>query len=345
MLDSPRQGSGSSEPQPQSTEGRAKEPVGGRPVPDAILRRFSWDDLRIVAAIGRTRLPSAAAALLGLNISTVSRRLSRVEQALGVRLFDRRRTGYVPTDQGEELIALGGRVELDIVTIIRRVSTHDQGVTGTLRITTSDSLLLHFFTPIIAAFKADNPAIRIEVLVGNSALNLARGESDVALRATKMPPENLFGCRIAAIAWAPYGRRSNFPAGPPPLDQLYQLQWVSYAAELSALKAFTHVETLVAPERIAYRVDSVASVGAAISAGLGIGLLPCMLGDLVDDLVRVGPILPELTDDLWLLTHPDIRKAERVRAFMAFCAAATARQRAFIEGQAPPLPVAKPAAT
>jgi len=341
MLDSPRQEPDPSDPPRRSAESHAEDAGGGRSLCDAMLRRFSWDDLRIVAAVGRTRLPSAAAALLGLNISTVSRRLAQVEQTLGVRLFDRRRSGYVPTDEGAELIALGERVELDIVTVVRRVSAHDQGVTGTLRITTSDSLLLHFFTPIIAAFKAENPAIRIEVLVGNSALNLARGESDVALRATKMPPENLFGCRIAAIAWAPYGRRSDFAAGPPPPDRLYQQQWVSYAAELSALKAFSHIESRVAPERIAYRVDSVASVGAAIAAGLGIGLLPCMLGDLMDDLIRVGPILPELTDDLWLLTHPDIRKAERVQAFMAFCAAATAKRRAFIEGQASPLPAAQ----
>src|SRR3546814_20002622 len=98
-----------------------------------------------------------------------------MEEVLGATLFDRRRTGYVATVQGQELIPLAERVELDVVGVARRVAGHWQGHAGDLRITTSDSILLYFLTPVIASFKAQNPAIKVEVIVGNTALNLARG--------------------------------------------------------------------------------------------------------------------------------------------------------------------------
>ena len=79
---------------------------------------------------------------------------------------------WVATTAGDELIALAERVELDIVSVARRVSGHVQGHVGELRVTTSDSLLLHFLTPIIADFKAQNPAVRVEMIVGNDSLNL-----------------------------------------------------------------------------------------------------------------------------------------------------------------------------
>jgi DNA-binding transcriptional LysR family regulator len=289
---------------------------------------LSWDDLRIIRAVGKRGTLALAAEMLGANTSTIARRLARVEEILGVSLFDRRRTGYVATQEGEELISLAERVELDVVGVTRRVSGFAQGHAGNLRITTSDSLLLHFFTPIIADFVANNPAIRLEVIVGNSALNLARGESDIAIRATNAPPENLFGRKVATIAWAPYACLSDSVS----TETLFTRQWVSFAGKLSGLKACDFLQRQIHHCNIAYRTDSVAGAAAAIAAGLGVGYLPCMLGDLSRDLARVGDIEPELDDELWLLTHPDIRKSGRVYAFMTHCIDAIGKHRGLIEG-------------
>jgi DNA-binding transcriptional LysR family regulator len=296
--------------------------------------KLSWDDLRIIKAIGESGGLAAAATMLGVNNSTISRRLSRAEETLGVTLFERRRAGYRPTSFGVELIALAERVELDVVSVARRVSGHTQGHAGDLVVTTSDALLLDFLTPVIAEFQALNPSIRVEVIVGNSLLNLARGESDIAFRAaTAAPPENLFGRKVATIAWAAYGRRSDFVAGRPSPDELYQRQWVSYRTGLSGLKAFKFVEERVPRERIVYRSDSVAGTSAAIAVGIGVGFLPCMHGDLRPNLKRVGPVEPDISDELWILTHPDIRKSGQVGAFMTHCMEVIAKQRAFIEGR------------
>ncbi|ADG10186.1 LysR family transcriptional regulator [Caulobacter segnis] len=292
--------------------------------------KLSWDDLRVVQAVARTGALAAAAQTLGINVTTITRRLAKVEEVLGVALFDRRRAGYVATAQGGEVVALAERVELDVIGVARRVSGHAHGHAGELRITTSDSLLLYFLTPMIASFKACNPAVRVEVTVGNGALNLARGEADIAIRATEKPPENLFGRKVSMIAWAPYrawsDKVADSHAGP-------DRQWVSYGGRLSGLKAADFVAARVPPDAIGYRTDSVAGAAAAIAAGMGVGYLPCMLGDLSPDLQRIGPIEPALSDDLWLLTHPDIRRSGRVYAFMTHCSEAIAHSRELVEGR------------
>lgn len=297
------------------------------------LQKLIWDDLRVIKAIGENGGLAAAAAALGVNHSTISRRLSAVEETLGVVLFDRRRSGYAPTAAGAELVALGERVEQDILGVARRVSGHAQGHTGDLRVTTSDALLLDFLTPIIADFRTDNPEIRVEVIVKNRPLNLARGDSDIAFRATIAPPENLFGRKAATVAWAVYGRRIDYIGVSPSPAELYQRQWASYGSGLSGLRAFGFVEDRVPRENIVYRSDSVAGAAAAIAAGIGIGFLPCMHGDLMPTLVRISPVQPEVFDELWILTHPDIRKSGRVYAFMEHCTRAITRQRDFIEGR------------
>lgn len=298
------------------------------------LRKLSWDDLRIIRAIGERGGLAAAAEALGLNHSTLSRRLAAVEETLGVTLFDRRRSGYTPTREGAEMVTLGNRVERDILSVVRRVSGHVQGHAGDLRVTTSDALLLDFLTPIIADFLTDNPKISVEVEVGNKPLNLARGDSDIAFRATAAPPQNLFGRKVATVAWAVYGRRVDQIGASPIAGELYQRQWATYSSGLSGLKAFKFVEDRVPREMVRYRSDSVAGVASAIAAGMGIGILPCMHGDLVPNLVRIGPVVPEVSDELWILTHPDIRKSGRVYGFMEHCAKAVAKERDFIEGRA-----------
>ena len=296
------------------------------------VNQLSWDDLRIIKTLSQCGNRNDTAKKLGINVSTVSRRVAQVEKTLGVALFDHRRSGYMLTAEGEELRALGERVELDIVSVARRVSRAGEGPLGKLRITTSDSLLLYFLTPIIADFKALNEGIAIEVLVGNQTLSLARDESDIAVRATRKPAESLVGRKLATIAWAPYGSAKGEPASEPFGEEH---AWVSYSGGLCGLRATSYVESRVAPHCIAYRTDSVAAASVAIAAGLGFGFLPCMLGDMTPGLVRVGPVVPELQDELWLLTHQDIRRSWRVKAFMTFCAAAVAELKPLVEGQRP----------
>lgn len=298
-----------------------------------LLKKISWDDLRILKAIGEHGGLVVAADALALNHSTLSRRLSALEADLGVVLFDRRRNGYIPTQSGAELIALSEKVECEIHTVVRKVVHQSDGHAGDLRITTSDALLLDYLTPIVADFQVKNPCVKIEVIVDNRPLNLARGDSDIALRATCEPPENLFGRRLATIAWAAYGCKAQYADRDLCLQELYTHKWVSFAGRLAELNAARLIAEQVEPHQVVYRSDSVPAVIAAVKAGIGVGLLPCMHGDLNDDLVRIARVEPGFRDGLWLLTHPDIRKSGRVCAFMTHCGEAIANLRDLIEGR------------
>lgn len=112
-------------------------------------------------------------------------------------------------------------------------------------------------------------------------------------------------------------------------------RWTTYSGSLSRLRAAKWIEQAVPYENIAYRSDSVVSVAAAIEAGIGIGYLPCMLGDINKNLKRLGNVEPDLSDELWVLTHPDIRRSGCVYAFMVFCNEAITKQRRPIEGVGP----------
>ncbi len=151
--------------------------------------------------------------------------------------------------------------------------------------------------------------------------------------ATNTPPENLVGRKVATIAWAAYGRADDFAEAVPRSDELANQIWATYCDDLSGLKAAKLVEASVSPDNIAYRINSVQGLATAISAGLGVGYLPCMFADTWPTLKRLGPVVPELSDNLWLLTHPDIKKSGRVQSFLDYCAKAIAKQRALIEGR------------
>lgn len=291
------------------------------------LARLNWDDLRLVKAIFDAQGLAGAAQQLGVNHSTVFRRLGQIEDALGVLLFERHRGGYAPTAAGEELAAVAGRMADEVAGFARKLAGRELTPAGELRVTTSDTLLIHLLTPILAAFRHRCPDVRLDLVVGNPSLNLSRRDADVAIRATDDPPETLVGRRAARIAWALYGAATVGP-----IEDISTQTWVGLGDDLATVAAARQLRDQVPAERVAYRVNTVLGLADAVEAGIGIGHLPCFVADVRPGLVRLGPPAPELADDLWLLTHPDLRHAPRVRVFLDFVAAEIAKRRGLIEG-------------
>jgi DNA-binding transcriptional LysR family regulator len=293
-------------------------------------RTLAWDDFRLIAAVAETRNLPAAAARLGIDHSTVFRRLRQVEALLGTPLFERHRAGYTLTPAGEEMAALAARVDEDITAVTRRLSGSLPVPSGEVRLATSDSLLMELLMPMLARFRHANPAIRLDVVTGNAALNLSRRDADVAVRATDNPPDTLVGRRAARIAWALYGS----VMAPPPHDPEAEADWVCLGDNLAGLQVVRHARAMVPPDRLAGRFDTVLGLAQAVAAGVGVGHLPCFIGDLWPTLTRLAPPRPEYASDLWLLTHPDLRHTPRVRALMDSLAAQIAEKRDLIEGGA-----------
>jgi DNA-binding transcriptional LysR family regulator len=296
---------------------------------------LAWDDFKLVRLIVAAKGLGGAAERLGVNHSTVFRRLGQLEEALGTKLFERHRTGYALTAAGEEMAALAERMDDDVASFARKLAGQALSPAGELRVTTNDTLLTHLLTPLFARFCQRCPDVRLDIVLSNQALNLSKRDADVAIRATDTPPETLVGRRAATLAWALYGRATDFPE-PAMIDlpALYERSWVALGDNM-AVKAARFVREHVAPERIVYKVNTVLGLTEAVEAGIGIGPLPCFIADARPALVRLSPPNPDFSTGLWLLTHPDLRHSARVRAFLDFLAAEIAKLRKHLEGGAP----------
>lgn len=290
----------------------------------------NWDDLRFFLAVARAGTLSGAARKLGVNHSTVFRRIGVFEERLGVRLFERLRSGYLLTAAGEELQEAGLRVEEEVAAIGRRVRGQDLRLSGVLRITTLDMLALWLLPRHLVGFRARYPGIDLEMTVSNVALSLTKREADVALRVGK-PDESLVGRRVGHLVFAVYGAEGSRERVRE--AELGEQEWIGFDHEHAALvRRFAAFLPGVQP---ALRVSSVAAAVTAAAAGLGLATLPCAVADREPRLERICPLPPDFALELWLLTHEDLQQTARVRAFLDFLADALLEEADLLAGNTP----------
>ena len=304
--------------------------MGPQPIVAAMDSALSWDEFRLVKAIADTRSLAGAAARLGLNHSTVFRRLAALEAAVGAPLFERSRAGYDLTAAGEEMTALANVMADSIVEFERRVAGRDVKPTGRLRVTTVEALGQRFLPSILAQFQAQNPGVVTDLILSERELNLSQRDADVAIRVTNDPPETLVGRRICTVRWGVYCRRDRSEEiGSGPVDSA---PFVGFADDFGPPIGRRWIEATIRPGRLAARVNSVHAALGLAAAGFGAAPLPCFLGDQTPSLARLGPPLKEWDLGLWILTHSDLRRSARVRAFTDLAGAELARHRRAIEG-------------
>jgi len=294
------------------------------------MARLEWDDLRYVLAVAREGSLAAAARSLGVNHTTVLRRVGAFEKRLGLRLFERLPTGYALTAGGEELIASARHIDETVTTLERKLAGRDLRLTGTVRVTTTDTLMGSILPEFLAEFRDSHPGIQIEIAVSNSMFNLTKRDADVAIRPARNPPQTLVGRRVAKIAFAIYGSRGYLAKHK--AKELGGHRWVGPDDSLADTSVAHWMKAQVPDAEIALRADSLMALRQAAQASLGLAALPCYLGDTPPDLVCVHRPIPEMETALWVLTHEDLRHTARVRAFTEFAASAFGRRRALLEG-------------
>ena len=274
---------------------------------------MNWDDFRLVRAIAEARSLVGAAEALGLNHSTVFRRLGQIETDLGRPLFERSRSGYAATAAGEEMVALANRMSDGVMEFERRLAGQDERPRGELRVTTTDSMFASLLAPMFATFREAYPEIRTEIIVSNASLNLSRRDADVAIRATSEPPDTLVGRKVGPMAWGVYGKTGTELATCDPLgaDAIY----VGFGPPMEEIEANQWIARNVPSARVVARVNTMHMAAVAAAAGIGLAVLPRVVGDSMPELTLVGAKAPA-TNALWLLTHADLKGAARVRAFM-----------------------------
>ncbi|AVX06202.1 ruBisCO operon transcriptional regulator (plasmid) [Maritalea myrionectae] len=270
---------------------------------------MQWDDARIFLAVAREGSFSSAAKRLGVRHSTVSRRIRTLEKTLAAPLVERKSTGYVLTDAGEELRHAALRVEKEILSFEGAVGGQDEDIAGELRVTAIANMASTVLMPIFARFSAAYPKIELNIQVTNNSVRLAEREADIAIRQTNSPVETLIGTRLTTVASAVYGARAYCEAvksGQAPEKWIgvdccdYHKNWTK--------KAWPSADH-------EFYVDETSLTLAALKAELGVGFLPCFLGDSEPELVRFHKPEKQHELGLWLLYHRDLRNTKRVTLF------------------------------
>ncbi|GHC71857.1 LysR family transcriptional regulator [Limoniibacter endophyticus] len=295
-----------------------------------MVEKLSWDDFRLIKAIADTGTLPAAADRLGVAHSTVFRRLKQVEETHKLTLFERNGPVLTPTQLGEEIVKAAEHMQEEVDALALKLSGRELLPAGEVRVTTNDSLLVHLLTSLFAGFQKSCPDVTLDIVLSNAPLNLSRRDADIAIRATDTPPETLIGRRASRIAWALYT-----PVGLK--EEVDAARWVTLGESMGEMKVVREVVANVEARRIAYRANTVLGLGEAIEAGIGIGYLPCFIGDVRPSLKRLAAPDARFATDLWLLTHRDLRNVPRIRSLLDYLAKELTSLRPLLEGERYPL--------
>lgn len=277
---------------------------------------MDWDNLRYVLAVHRSGSALQAACELGVNQSTVTRRIAQLEKQMGVRLFERRQSGYVATPLGVSAAQAAERVEQQVRELQSAMAESRRVLAGTVRLTASETMADRLVAPCLRPFHKQHPDIRIELIADDRRLGVAQGEADVALRAGSRPEgSGIVVRRMPNIAWAVYcsrGYSEEFGA-PRSRDKIGGHAVIGAEGHMARLPAPRWVEQ--ATERpIRFRSNSLGNLVSSLRADLGVAALPCLVGDAEPDLIRCFPPPPELDAELWLIVREARRTTPAVRA-------------------------------
>lgn len=277
--------------------------------------KLSADDLLVIMHLTRERTLENAALALGKDTSSVFRGIKRIEAKVGEPLFTRSRAGFKPLPLGLALCEQAEKIHSSLSAAYALLGGEDVGLSGPLRVTTTDLLLQSVIHPHLAAFREAHPNLQLEFNVTNSFENLSERRYDVALRPTSQPPEDMIGMRLGTID-------NRLVSAPRYLDQVQELDyqeltWLIPGDSLQAHPATEWFRDKVSSPASLIRYDSMSLLADGIRSGLGVGILPDIL-TLLDGLRDVGEQPAIYQTDLWLLYHPSNRGNPKITAFDGF---------------------------
>lgn len=277
---------------------------------------MNWDDARVFLAVCRELTLRGAARVLGVDQATVGRRITSLEKSLSATLFLRTSEGYVLTAVGEAALQAVEKMEHSALQLQRQIQGLDDRLTGTVRVSTTDSLAIDFLIPAIARLHALHPDVRVQLDASTQILSLAKREADIAVRNTRPENPDLIARRIARWPVGLFASQTYVDTHglPQPGSAFEGHDLVVYQPYLQGNKDMTLVSEPVTRGRIVSSLSSGLLVRRSIAAGIGLGEIPVYMGER-DGLVRVWPERTRpVPYDVWLVTHADLRHTARVRA-------------------------------
>lgn len=294
---------------------------------------MDWNDLRYFLAVKREGTLAGAARALGVEHTTVSRRLGALESALGTKLFSRTPEGFVLTEAGVEIVAHAEAAEKSLAAIAHAASGIDARIEGTVRLATSEGFS-GFLVKRLAALRTQHPGLMVQVLSGNQPLDLTRGEADLALRVIATTQKDLLVRKIATVGWSVYASPEYIArkGRPEPISSLAGHEVIAYESTMAGIPGAQWLAQHEAGAEIVLRANSIVSAMNAALVGIGIAVLPFVVTCDEPRLVRLtSEVIGER--DVFLVVHPDLAKVARVRAVVDYVVDVVKRDEAILIGK------------
>lgn len=280
----------------------------------------NWDEIKTAYQVARMGTVSGAAEILGVHHATVIRHIDALEGRLGVKLFQRHARGYTATEAGDDLLRVATATDDQFSQLAGRIKGRGTDVSGDLVVTSLVSLA-PLLAPVLTEFQWQHPDVIVRYLTGDRVFRLEYGEAHVALRAGAAPdqPDNVVQpfvpLRMGLYASAPYVARHGTPKGPEDYSKHY---FVGHDDEASKSPVSKWLRTQVPAKNIAFRSTDTRAMEQAVMAGAGIGFLPLWLVAKSDDLTEVCTPHDDWKSPLWLVTHVDLHRTNKVQSFLSF---------------------------
>jgi len=290
----------------------------------------NWDDLKFFLAVCKHGSIRSAARYLDVNHATVSRRINNFEASLGGRLFERTAQGYIQTALANELFQEASLLEERMNTVQRRIVSNDDSLKGDIRVTFPECFGQAVLMEDIADFCRLYPQVNVHAVGSARTLNLLNREADVAFRVCDEPPDYVVGRKLATIHRACYISRKLLPKLNEPgwLEKQHWLGWTDKLRRPIGLiaKEYPRLDSQ-------HQILSVTLRAEACKQGMGVAILPCPYADKDPGLIRIPPYVSEAKYALWILSHPDMRKNQKIKTFVHFMTERVLAKRALLEGE------------
>lgn len=270
---------------------------------------MEWGDLRYVLMVARAGTLAAAARRLGVNQTTVARRLAAAEAALGARLFERKDGVLYPSKAGEAAVARAAQVEQEFESLKHGIGRTDALPAGLVRLTAVPILVNRLLIPALPKLYAAHPRLRIELVAEPRNLNLTRREADIALRLARPEGGTALARRIGQLDYSVYGPRRHGAE---------KLSWINYEDGLRHLPQARWVAAAAEGKSVPLLLNDAESILQAMRAGLGKSLFPCFVAESDSRLRRLDGPKVVLSRQIWLLVHRELRSQARIAAVIGW---------------------------
>jgi DNA-binding transcriptional LysR family regulator len=274
-----------------------------------------WEDFKVVLALARGGSVAAAARELQVDNSTVSRRLSALEESLGAQILIRNGREFTWTASGQVAVQSAKAMEVAISEMVRAVAAGKEDVSGVVRVATAPSIVPELVKHVLPELRTAHPGLTVEFGGSYHRVDLARGEADLALRFAKPQEPDFIARHATEVGWFVYASQSylDLEGRPSSHDDLRRHRLVLYVKQMHAVSPLSWMEQYHAGNPNTARVDSLTLACNMVSTGGGIAVLPTFVGDRVPGLVRIFPERIGINSG-WIVYHESMRDSARVRA-------------------------------